>query len=109
MKKTLYLFLFFCLAYQTNAFSKAYFAPKDEIIERADIIAIVYITKTEKAAQKGHSWTYSKKATGQVLEVIKGNLPKKVDLYGGEDFICAQNNFIEGKFLMFLRFDKDLL
>ncbi len=90
------------------ACAKAYYAPKKEMIERADAIAIVDITKVGKAKKKGEHWTYYQKATGQVERMLKGKLDRTITLYGQEDFICASSMFSEGRFLLFLGKDGEL-
>ncbi len=96
-----------CLSFQPESFAKAYFAPKRQMIERAEAIAIVEIKEVVKTDAKGRIWTYRQKAVAKVTQTIKGELPENVDLYGGETFICAQCNFTEGKYLVFLRKDGD--
>ena len=90
-------------------YGKAYFAPKDEMIEKADVIAIVDITEVYKTNVKGKYWTYSQMATANVEEVLRGDIPKEISIYGMEDFICAQCRYKVGKFLVFLKYDNNLL
>lgn len=91
------------------AFAKAAYWGKAEMIKRAEIIALVTITKVEPAKEKRKAWTYSKAATAEVERVLKGRLAQTVVLHGGEDFICAQVNYQPGRHLVFLRQDEDLL
>lgn len=92
-----------------TAFAKAAFWRKTEMIKRAEIIAIVTITKVEPAKEKRKGWTYSEAATATVERVLKGKLDPKVMLHGGENFICAQVRYQPGRHLVFLRHDQDLL
>jgi hypothetical protein len=97
----------FVAAFTQAAGAKAYFAGKKEMISRSEAIAVVKITKVEKADAKGNVWTYRQRATGEVKQTLKGKLPKEISLYGQETFICAQCQFAEGEFLLFLRQDGD--
>jgi hypothetical protein len=92
-----------------RAFAKAHYALEDEMIERAEIIAIVDISRVEEAKTKGTHWTYSEIAHATVQQTLKGTLPQTVRLYGGEDFICAQVRFAAGRYLVFLRRDGERL
>ena len=93
----------------TGVYAKAKFAYKNEMIEKADVIAVVNITKIEPVQIKGKGWTYRQKATAKVEQSLKGKVPAEISLYGQEDFICAQCNYESGKSLVFLKRDNDLL
>lgn len=86
-----------------HADAKAYYAPEDEMIERAEVIAIVDISRVEKAKTKSQPFDYGEIAHATVQQTLKGKLPKEINLYGGESFICAQVHFTPGRFLVFLR------
>jgi hypothetical protein len=92
-----------------DAFSKADYFGEDDMIDRAEFIAIVNVTRVDKTEVKGTHWTFSEVAHANVEQTLKGELPKNVKLHGGEDFICAQVNFKPGRHLVFLRRDGDLL
>jgi hypothetical protein len=92
-----------------TALAKAAFWRKTEMIKRAEIIAVVTITKVEPAKEKRAGWTYNEAATATVEQVLKGKLNTKVVLHGGEGFICAQVHYQPGRQLVFLRHDQDLL
>lgn len=92
-----------------RAFSKAYYAGENEMIFRSEVIAVVDISKVESAKLKREHWTYSEVADATVEQPLKGTLEKQVQLYGGEDFICAQVHFQPGRFLVFLKRDGELL
>lgn len=100
---------FLCVGAAPGAFAKAAFAGEEQMIERAEIIAIVNVTSVEKAETKGEHWTYSEVADATVETTLKGKLEKTVKLHGGEDFICAQVHFKEGRHIVFLRRDGKLL
>jgi len=86
-----------------HADAKAYYAPEDEMIERAEVIAIVDISRVEKTETKSQPFNYSQIAHATVQETLKGKLPKEIQLYGGESFECAQVHFTPGRSLVFLR------
>jgi hypothetical protein len=92
-----------------SAFSKASYAGEDEMIERAEFIAIVNVTRVENAETKAEPFNYSEIAHATVERTLKGTLPKNVKLHGGESFICAQVHFTPGRHLVFLRRKDELL
>ena len=50
------------------ALSKAYFAGRKEMVEKADFIALVDVVAVEKCERKGESFSYSQKAPAQILQ-----------------------------------------
>jgi hypothetical protein len=92
-----------------GALAKAYYAPADEMIRRAEVIAIVDISHVVHAKTKAKPFDYSEIAHATVQQTLKGALPQKVKLYGGESFICAQVHFAPGRYLVFLGRAHDLL
>ena len=54
------------LGIASPCFAKAYYAGKKEMIQKAECIAIVNITRVEKADKKGKPWTYRQKASATV-------------------------------------------
>ncbi len=89
--------------------AKAAYYLKADMVRMAEAIALVTITSVDTTDTKGNHWTYKQVATAKVERVLKGKLPSDVKLYGGEKIICGQCHFGEGKFLVFLRHDGDLL
>ena len=86
-----------------NAFAKARYADKTEMIQEAEAIVIVNITKVEEVEKKPESgWTYRQKATVEIKQSIKGELSGQVEVFGMENFICAQCKFKTGRHLLFL-------
>jgi hypothetical protein len=106
-KTWLGLGLIFCLV--TNANARASFKDKLEMIKTAKIIAIVEIGEVERTSVKGQVWTYEQKASANVVQVIKGELPSQTVLYGDQSFECAQCRWQTGRYLVFLDHDKELL
>ena len=87
-------------------FAKARYAlSKTSMIQEAQCIAIVNITKVEKADKKEKSWTYRQKASATVEQCVKGNVEGDITIYGLETFICAQCRYEKGRFILFLRKD----
>ena len=92
-----------------HADAKANYATEDEMIEHAEVIAIVDISRVEKAETKSQPFNYREIAHATVQQTLKGKLPREVKLYGGESFICAQVHFTPGRALVFLRHDGEFL
>ena len=97
------------LLFAATAQARAAFKDKVQMIETAEVIAIVEITSVEEVSVKGKFWTYGQKALAKVENVLKGQVPDVVSLYGDEDFICARCNFEVGRYLVFLDRDGELL
>ena len=93
---------------RTDGFTKAYFQTKEEMIERAQAIAIISVGAVEPVEKKGKHWTYRQRAKVQVESVLKGELPDEFVLYGSETFICAQCSLNPGSYISFLKKDGNL-
>lgn len=107
MKSLLTLLIVLC-SLSSQAFAKAYFQTKNEMIQKADAIAIVEISAVQDSDAKGKVWTYRTKGTVKVEETLKGELPKEFTIYGAETFICASCPVTNGRFIVFLKKDGDL-
>jgi hypothetical protein len=92
-----------------SAFAKVAYATEDEMIRRAEIIAIVDISHVERAKTKSWPFDYNEIAYATVQQTLKGTLPPTVKLYGGESFPCARVHFAAGRYLVFLLRHQDLL
>jgi len=90
------------------ALAKAYFAPRDEMINKSQYIAVVTITMVGPTEEKGKHWNYSQKAMATVEKNIKGQLPPHITMVGGENFICARVQYQTGRYLVFLNKDEGL-
>jgi hypothetical protein len=97
------------LMFAATAQAKAAYKGKVQMIETAEIIAVVRITGVEAASVKGKFWTYRQKASAKVDKVLKGKVSDSVSLYGDGDFICARCHFEVGRYLVFVERDGDLL
>lgn len=91
-----------------QAFAKAYFQTKHEMIEKAEAIAIIEISAVQDSEAKGKIWTYRTKGTAKVEETLRGELPDEFTIFGAETFICASCPITNGTFIAFLKKDGDL-
>lgn len=107
MKPFILILAFLCFS-GMDLFAKAYFQTKDEMIEKAEVIAIISIGEVKVAETHGVNWTYRQSAIATVESVLKGTLPKTITLYGMENFPCAQCLLGKGRFIAFLKKDGDL-
>ena len=87
------------------ACAKAYYATRREMVERAEVIAIVDVEEIQPTSLQGKHWTYSESAEARVVKCVKGQLPERITLLGKESFICAQVNLHRGRCLVFLKKD----
>ncbi len=106
--KTFLTILVMVPGFTSMAFSKAAYMGKDDMIKQSVAIAVVNIAKVDKVSTKGDHWTYRKKGSAHVEQIIKGKLPSEFKILGAEDFICAQCQFEPGRYLVFLKKDKEL-
>lgn len=107
MKSALiFLAMLVCLCLPASA--KAYFQTKQEMIERAEVIAIITITDARPGDAKGRIWTYRQEGRAKVENILKGDIPRAFTLHGAETFICAQCPIANGRFFAFLKKDGDL-
>lgn len=107
MKYIAALFILFS-SLSTGGFAKAYFQTKEEMIERAQAIAVVSIGEVEPIEKQGKHWNYRQRAKVLVKSVLKGELPDEFVLYGAETFICAQCSLDTGSYIVFLKKDGDI-
>ena len=97
------------MASAPNLLAKAYFASAQEMVQGSVAIAVLDISKVEAVEAKGDHWTYRERAQATVDRMLKGSLPRQVQLFGNESFICAQVRFQPGRYLAFLRKDGEKL
>lgn len=106
------------LASSWSAFGKAYFYKRSELIDKAQVIAIIDVgepaaTPPEVRGEDpfelaNRNWNYRQQAKVRVEKILKGQLPREFTLYGKESFICAHCELAKGRFLAFLTKDGDL-
>jgi hypothetical protein len=92
-----------------STFAKLAYMTEDDMIRRAEIIAIVDISHVERATTKCWPYDYNEIAYATVQQTFKGTVPQAVKLYGGTSFVCAQDHFAAGRYLVFLLRHEDLL
>jgi len=85
----------------------------NEMISKAECIAVVNITNVEQAADldqpliEGKRWPYAQKAIAEVESSVKGDVKGKIEIYGFELVKGAkQCQFAKGRFLLFLATDQ---
>jgi hypothetical protein len=97
------------MASAPGLFAKPYFAGAQEMVQGSVAIAILDISKVEAVEAKGDHWTYRERAQATVDRTFNGSLPRQVQLFGNETFICEQVRFQPGRYLVFLRKDGEKL
>lgn len=95
--------LIMLLAVTSPCFAKARYAQKKDMIKEAESIVIVEITKIADSEKAGKPWTYRQKASATVKRCLKGEAKGEIEIYGMENFICAQCRYEKGNFILFLR------
>jgi hypothetical protein len=100
------LMVLFAFFHQVHA--KAYFQTKEEMIQGAEVIAIISITDIRDSDTKGRTFFYRKSGEANVETVLKGDIPECFRIYGAGSFVCASCPIGEGRFVAFLRKDDDL-
>ena len=86
------------VAHPLVATGKAYFAPRDEMVAEADVIAVVEIT----AVKEVHTCR-NREATAMVERVLKGQLGKEVTFLVPNFFPFAITSVSKGRYLVFLK------
>lgn len=89
--------------FSLSALAKAYFAPLDDMIGNAEVIAVVTITRLAPAHAEEASRRYKDMiASVTVNQVIKGKLASSTEIYIPSFFPCATVEVTEGDFMVFL-------
>lgn len=91
------------IGFASPCFAKAHYAPKKEMIQNAECIVIVEITKVDKSEKKGATWTYRQKALATVKQCLKGKAKGAIEIYGMETFSCGRCRYEKGNFILFLQ------
>ena len=102
------IFAFAVMALPAPVSAKARFLGMTELVETADVIAVVEVTETREVEQVGEHWTYRQEADVTRVKMIKGRLPAFFRIHAQKDFICARASYEPGRYLVFLRAEKDL-
>lgn len=88
--------------------AKAYFATRSEMVEKAEVIALLNLGEVENCQERGQYFTYQEKCTAKVEKVYKGKLPRSITIFGAETFKCGQMRIIPGRAIVFLSKDTPL-
>lgn len=96
------------LALAGTAWARPYYAPKPVMIASSEVIAVVDVQRVQRTRVRGETWTYAQAADAAVVQVIKGQLPRRVRLHAQENFICTRIDYRPGRYLVFLRRDGEL-
>jgi hypothetical protein len=91
-----------------SAPAKIGYMNEGNMIRYAEFIAIVDISHVERMDPKS-AFNHTEIAYATVQQTLKGRLPQTVKLHGGTWFICAQDHFAAGRYLVFLVCHQDLL
>ena len=85
------------------ALGKAAYQGKRKLIKNSDLAIVGRITETDTTTKKTRHRICNQRAVVKVDSVLFGTTDSVITVYGGEDFICARNNWNKGRFLIFLR------
>jgi hypothetical protein len=97
------------MANAPGVFAKAAYLGAEQMVTGSVAIAVVNISRVDPVETKGAHWTYGERAEATVERTPKGSLPQQVQLFGNENFICAQVRFQPGRYLVFLKKDGEKL
>lgn len=97
------LALSFLVCCQLPALAKAYHPTMKEIIQTAEVIAVVKVDSCDSKLTKSSSFDYREESTATIKTLLKGTAPKKISILGAEVFKCANCHFPAGESLVFLR------
>src|SRR5437764_2787215 len=87
----------------THALAEGGYHSPREMIRRSDFVAIVIIDRIEPLPKTERPrWSFGQRAHALVERNIKGALPRVIDIYGDENFVCQQTELAPGRFLAFL-------
>jgi hypothetical protein len=92
-----------------SAHAKLCYMTEDNMVRRAEIIAIVDISHVERVKTKSRPFDYNEIAYATVQQTLNGTLPQTVKLYGGTSLACVQDHFAARRYLVFLLRHQDLL
>jgi hypothetical protein len=87
----------------TTAHGEGGFHPPTKMIRLSDFIAIVIIDRvTPLPKTERPRWQFGQRAHAIVERNVKGALPRDIDIYGDENFVCQQTELSPGRYLAFL-------
>jgi hypothetical protein len=74
-----------------------------EMIQKSQFIAIITIESVAQLPKPEHPrWHFGQRAQAVVERNVKGALPRTIDIYGGENFVCQETTLSPGRYLAFL-------
>jgi hypothetical protein len=86
-----------------QAYAEGGFHPPREMIRLSEFITIVTVDRvTPLPKPERPRWTFGQRAHAVVQRNIKGALPRAIDIYGDENFVCQQTKLASGTYLVFL-------
>ena len=86
-----------------RAHAEGGFHPPREMIRLAEFVAVVTIERvTPLPKPERPRWTFGQRARAVVERNIKGALPRAIDIYADENFVCQQTELSPGTYLVFL-------
>ncbi len=90
-----------------NSRAKVPLMSPQEMISKAEVIAVVDLTKVDWLCTKGGYLPYSQRVSFKPINVLKGNLSGKQYIYGGgSPGACHFTHLLPGRHLVFLQVDK---
>jgi hypothetical protein len=90
-----------CIAGHAQA-EGGYHKPR-KMIEDSQFIAIISIKSVAQLPKPEHPrWHFGQRAQAVVERNVKGALPRTIDIYGGENFVCQETTLSLGRYLAFL-------
>lgn len=88
---------------QLPAAAKAYHPTIKEVIQTAEVIALVNVENCASKVTTSSPFDYREESAATVKTLLKGIAPKKITILGAEVFKCANCHFPAGESLVFLR------
>jgi hypothetical protein len=86
-----------------TAHAEGGYRPPSEMIRLSEFIAIVTIERvTPLPKPERPRWQFGERARATVERNVKGALPRAIDIYGDENFVCQQTQLSAGRYLVFL-------
>ena len=102
------LFLLTVLLCEARALGEGGYYPPDWMIAQSDFIAVISVRSVEELEKtEKPRWYFGQLARATVERTVKGELPKEIEIYAGENFVCQQTYFQPGRFLVFLNRDQN--
>src|SRR5688572_5551875 len=81
-----------------SAHAEGGYHPPPEMIGRSDFIAVITIERVSTLPKTQHPlWSYGQRAHAIVERNIKGALPRAIEIYGDENFVCQQTELSPGR------------